>query len=658
MLRNYTELKRRKHRETQRKNTKDMKTIVNLFDSIVETRPSNVAFWEKYTDKYEPTSYLEMQERARALSACLKKLGIQKGDRVAMLSQARKDWVVSEMGILNLGAINVPLSTKLESADIVFRLNHSTSKVIIISEIQYPKIANVLDQIPSLEKVILMDEKKSYIEKELFFETALSQGLELIKSDKDYITTEIAKIEEDDDALISYTSGTSADPKGVVLTHKNLWVNSLQCYEYFKLSEETVSLLILPLDHSFAHTGLMYTVMRYAGSLASVQTGKSPAEALRNLPINIKETRPQLLISVPALTKNFKKNIEAGIKKKGKFAEFLFNAGQVFGQHYHGLGYNKGKGLRMLSYLPYRLIENMVFSKIRENFGGRLDYFVGGGALLDTELQKFFFAIGIPIFQGYGLTEASPVISANTPEAYKIGSSGKIVNHLEVKICDDDGNSLPIGQKGEIVIRGENVMKGYYRNPETTTETIKNNWLHTGDMGYLDKDNFLYVMGRFKSLLIGSDGEKYSPEGIESALMESSKLIDQIMLYNNQSSYTSAVIYPKKEQLKLWIQNHTKKVGNNFTIEEVAIKLIEKEIAEYKHGGKFHGHFPERWLPTSFIIIQEPFTEENKMINSTLKMVRNKITDYYKERIDSMYTTEGKDICNTKNIEAVKNLMQ
>jgi len=638
-----------------------MKTIVTLFDTIVAEHPSNVAFWEKYTDVYEPTTYLEMQERAQALSACLKSLGIAKGDRVAMLSQARKDWIVSEMGIFNLGAINVPLSTKLETSDIIFRLNHSTSKIIIISEIHYNKIADSLHLIPSLEKVILLDIKKSYTEKELYFESALTLGRELIANNKSYVTTEKEKVADDDDALISYTSGTSADPKGVVLTHKNLWINSLQCYEYFKLSEGTVSLLILPLDHSFAHTGLMYTVMRYAGSLASVQTGKSPAEALRNLPINIKEIRPQLLITVPALTKNFKKNIEAGIKKKGKVAVFLFNIGIFFGKHYHGLGYNKGKGLRMLSYYPYKLIDKMVFSKIRENFGGRLDYFVGGGAYLDIELQTFFFALGLPIYQGYGLTEASPVISANTPQSYKIGSSGKVINYLEVKICDEKGRSIQLGEKGEIVVRGENVMKGYYRNPATTAETIKDGWLHTGDMGYLDSDNFLYVLGRFKSLLISNDGEKYSPEGIESALTEGSRFIEQVMLYNNQCLYTSAVIYPKKEQLKKWIADNQKKAQKHdgkFSIEELAIKQIELEIAEYKHGGKHQGQFPERWLPSTFVIIAEPFTEENKMINSTLKIVRNKIIETYSDRIKALYTAEGKDVCNAKNMEAVKILIQ
>jgi long-chain acyl-CoA synthetase len=303
----------------------------------------------------------------------------------------------------------------------------------------------------------------------------------------------------------------------------------------------------------------------------------------------------------------------------------------------------------------------MVFSKIRQNFGGRLDYFVGGGAYLDIDLQKFFFAIGLPVYQGYGLTEASPVISANTPQSYKIGSSGKIINYLEVKICDDDGNTLALGQKGEIVVRGENVMKGYYLNPITTAQTIKDGWLYTGDMGYLDSDNFLYVLGRFKSLLISNDGEKYSPEEIESALTVNSKFIEQIMLYNNQCNYTTAVIYPKKEKLKKWIEDNKKKIqkqDGSASIEKLVIKQIEQEIAEYKQGGKQQGLFPERWLPSTFVLISDPFTEENKMINSTLKMVRNKIVEKYTDRIQALYTAEGKDVCNAKNLEAVEILIQ
>lgn len=598
-----------------------------------------------------------MQRQSRALAACLKAHGIVKGDRIAILSAGKKDWVVSELAILYIGAINVPLSTKLETADLVFRLNHSSCRMLFASEYQYQKLSAQRDALPLLEKVVLFENKKTFSKNESFVADLVLQGEQLLREHPTYIDAEMSAVHEEDSAIISYTSGTSADPKGVVLSHKNMWVNSLQCVEFFPLSTSVVSLLVLPIDHSFAHTALMYTVMRCGASLASVQQGRSPADALRNLPLNMKEVRPQLMISVPALSKNFKKNIEAAIKEKGPLVSALFKIGIACGTHYHGIGWNRGRGLRFLSFIPYKIIDALVFKKIREVFGGRLESFVGGGALLDIELQKFFFSVGIPIYQGYGLTEASPVISANTRQAHKMGSSGKIVNHLEVKICDDLGNELPRYQKGEIVVRGENVMKEYYLNPKATADTIKDGWLYSGDMGYIDKDNFLYVLGRFKSLLIGADGEKYSPEGIEELFVEKSKIVEQVMLFNDHSPYTTAVIVPNKDALKSALVHHKHLVDKSASREEAAIALIEKEIAEFKHGGRFAGVFPERWLPSTFVIAGDAFTEDNKMINSTMKMVRAKIVEAYKDRINALYTPDGKQLFNAKNIETVKKII-
>jgi long-chain acyl-CoA synthetase len=295
------------------------------------------------------------------------------------------------------------------------------------------------------------------------------------------------------------------------------------------------------------------------------------------------------------------------------------------------------------------LYDKILLRKIRENFGGRLEFFIGGGALLDIELQRFFYAIGIPMFQGYGLTEAAPVISANVPKKHKLGSSGVIVADLQVKICDDEGNELAIGEKGEIVVKGENVMAGYWKNDLATKEAIKGGWLFTGDMGYIDQDGFLYVLGRFKSLLISSDGEKYSPEGIEEALTEQSPYIDQIMLYNNQSPYTVALVVPNRDAILNWLREKNL-LCRSVDGQKAALKLLEGEINKFKSSGEFGGHFPERWIPSAIAILGEPFTEENKFMNSTLKMVRGKITDYYKPRIDFLFTQEGKDICNHQNL--------
>jgi long-chain acyl-CoA synthetase len=222
-----------------------------------------------------------------------------------------------------------------------------------------------------------------------------------------------------------------------------------------------------------------------------------------------------------------------------------------------------------------------------------------------------------------------------------------------VKICDSEGKKLPTGEMGEIVVKGENVMAGYWKNPESTAETIKDGFLYTGDLGYINHEGLLYVKGRFKSLLISSDGEKYSPEGIEEAMVEHSPYIDQIMLYNNQSPYTIALIVPNKEQLK------RKVAQKNLTLESeegriAAIKKIEKELNKYRKGGEYEGMFPERWLPSTFTLLPEPFTEQNQMINSTMKMVRGKIEKAYQNRITELYSAEGKIIINPYNQNALK----
>jgi long-chain acyl-CoA synthetase len=371
-------------------------------------------------------------------------------------------------------------------------------------------------------------------------------------------------------------------------------------------------------------------------------------DTLKSIPQNIKETKPTFLLSVPALAKNFRKNIEKGIKAKGPKVEKLFNNALKLAYEYNKEGHNKGKGLQKLKRPLLVLYDKILFSKIREGFGGRLEFFIGGGALLDIELQRFFYAIGIPMYQGYGLTEAAPVISANVQMKHKLGSSGYIVQDLEVKICNADGIELPVGERGEIVCRGENVMKGYWKNESATNETLKDGWLYTGDLGYMDGEGFLYVLGRFKSLLISGDGEKYSPEGIEETIVDRSNFVEQMMLFNNQSPYSIALMVPNKEAVLEKLRNDNLDIKSDEG-KKAAIKIFEDEINRYKCGGEYENIFPERWLPASFAILGEAFTEQNRFLNSTLKMVRNRITEYYKPRIDYMFTAEGKDIYNHQN---------
>jgi long-chain acyl-CoA synthetase len=524
----------------------------------------------------------------------------------------------------------------------------------MVSGTQLRKIRTIKDQLTEVQKVIIFDKQDSYEDKEISLDEVLQMGDEFLKEHTMEEFLQVANsIQNDDYATITYTSGTTADPKGVVLTHRNYTANVEQSLTLVDINENWRTLIILPLDHCFAHVVGFYIMMSVGATAATVQVGRTPLETLKNIPLNIKEVKPHFILSVPALAKTFKKNIEQGIRAKGKTTLRLFNWGMKIRQVYFGDSSLDSKGVRILLKPLVDLFDKILFSKVRENFGGELKFFIGGGALLDKDLQKFYIGIGMPMFQGYGLSEATPVISSNGPELYRFGSSGKLVKPIELKICDSEGKELPTGEMGEIVVKGENVMAGYWKNPESTADTVRDGWLYTGDLGYMSKEGLLYVKGRFKSLLISSDGEKYSPEGIEEALVEKSPYIDQVMLYNNQSAYTTAVVVPNRDQLirSLKAQNL------DLTTEDGrkgSLKILDGELNKYKKGGEFEGMFPERWLPSCFAVLAEPFTEQNQMINSTMKMVRGKIEKAYADRIKYMYTSEGKQLLNQQNIDALK----
>ena len=631
------------------------KTLVDLFETSVSKYPNNTFLLEKTGKQFEPTTYTQVKEQVYRLGAGLQALGVKKGDTMALLSEGRNLWVIGELSMFYAGAVNVPLSIKLEeSNDLLFRLIHGDVKYIMVSGTQLKKVRAIKNQLTLVEKVIVFDSQKEYEDKEIALDEVLSMGDEFLKTHTmDEFLSVSRSIQNDDYATITYTSGTTADPKGVVLTHRNYTANVEQALTLVDINENWRTLIILPLDHCFAHVVGFYIMMSVGATAATVQVGRTPLESLKNIPLNIREVRPHFILSVPALAKTFKKNIEQGIRAKGKTTVRLFNMGLKVRQMYFGESNQDFKGLRYLLKPLVWLFDKILFSKVRESFGGELRFFIGGGALLDKDLQKFYVGVGMPMYQGYGLSEATPVISSNGPDLYRFGSSGKLVKPIELKICDSEGKELPLGEMGEIVVKGENVMAGYWKNPESTAETVRDGYLYTGDLGYMTKEGLLYVKGRFKSLLISSDGEKYSPEGIEESLVEKSRYIDQVMLYNNQSAYTTAVIVPNRDQLI----RKLKEQGLSLDTEEgrkVALQKLESELNKYKKGGEFEGMFPERWLPSCFAVLAEPFTEQNQMINSTMKMVRGKIEKAYADRIAYMYTAEGKQLLNQQNLDALK----
>jgi long-chain acyl-CoA synthetase len=634
-----------------------MESIPQLFEASLKRFGDNPLIREKQEGKYRAVSYREIARQVNRLSLGLLRLGLKKEDRVALLAEGRREWLVAELAILYCSAVVVPLSVRLiESKELRFRLQHAGCRYLIVSGQMLEKARKACEKLPGMEKIICLDDPDPPGQDVIPLEKLMADGEGPDEKLINTLDERWKNIQGNDLATISYTSGTTADPKGIMLTHRNYLANLEQANSLIEVPEWYTTLLILSWDHSFAHTVGLYVMIRNGASIAVLEQGKTQLEAIRNIPVNLREVRPVFMLSVPALARSFRNNIEKGVKSKGKVLNRLFHHALRVSYHYHGNGFDRKTPGQMLLAPLVRLYDLLIFRKIRDGFGGRMKFFIGGGALLDLELQHFFYAIGIPMFQGYGLTEAAPVISSNTPDVHKLGSSGKPVKNLEVRILDEEGKECPQGEKGEIVVQGDNVMAGYWKNREATEETLKKGRLHTGDLGFFDADGFLHVLGRYKSLLIGNDGEKYSPEGIEEAMVNSSVYVAQCMLYNNQHPYTAALVVVNREPLREFMDEK----GIDATSEEAAracIQLVFSELERFRKAGDEGRMFPPRWLPAALALLDEPFTERNGMINSTLKMVRSKVADHYDERLEYLFTSEGKNPYNPKNIGAIKRIL-
>jgi long-chain acyl-CoA synthetase len=632
------------------------RTLPRLFETSADRFAGTVMMLEKREDRYEGTTYAQMRVLVHRFAAGLLSLGLEKGDRVALISEGRNDWVMAELGILYCGAINVPVSVKIDELDdLKFRLLHAGCRMVIVSRGQVAKIRAIRNDLPELTRTIVLETLDSFEADEMPAAEVLRLGDVFLHGRREALEARWQSIAESDYANICYTSGTTADPKGIILTHRNYTANVEQGVAMLEPGPDWVLLNILPWDHAFGHTCGIYMMMTSGAALASVQAGRTPMETLKNIPVAIRETRPTILLSVPALAKNFRKSIEKSVREKGARAEALFAKALKTACEYNAEGWNRGTGARILKKPLLALYDALIFRKVRANFGGRLQFIIGGGALLDIELQRFFYAIGIPMLQGYGLTEAAPVISANTLAHHKLGSSGRVLPDMEVRICDEAGRPLPAGARGEIAVRGGNVMAGYWKNEKATAEVLRDGRLHTGDLGYMDEDGFLFVLGRVKSLLIADDGEKYSPEQIEEAITGNSPYIEQLMLYNNQSPYTTALLVPAKDAVRGWL-THAGLSAATPEGQDAALRLLESELGKHRENGKFSGAFPGRWLPSAVAVLGEGFTEQNHMLNSTMKMVRGKIVDFYRTRIDYLYTPEGRSILNAQNRAIVARL--
>jgi len=641
-----------------------MRTIVNMLHDAAARFPQRAYATKKGDSGWIEYSYSLVDEQSDYVCAALSHNNVTNQSAFGLLAEGRPEWIIAEMGVIKHRSISVPLSIKLAPEEIAFRLTHSEAVGIIASSNTLDNICKSFECMEGAPPVLYyldeIDERlEKYIEKygwkegkDFFSWSALIElGKKALDKDPDSVKSIEKTITEDDTINICYTSGTTGNPKGIMLTHLNYWTNSHDAVELFILPDEVFeTLVVLPVDHAFAHTVGIYTSMLRGITLHFVDARGSNSAIIRNFPKNLKEVNPYYLMTVPSISGNFMKKMQQGIRAKGALINGIFERGLQAGIKRNGDGFHRPSfWIRCKTFLPYKLASMLVFPSLQKVFGSRMEYCVGGGALLEARQQHFFAAIGTPVYQGYGLTEAAPIISSNSPSKYKFGTSGIIAPSVECRIMKSETEEAAVNESGEIAIKGDNVMKGYFKNPSATKEVLKTidgeTWLFTGDLGYMDEDGFLVVTGRAKALLIAKDGEKYSPEEIEEVIINNTDIVNQLLVYNDHRSYTTALVTLQEDKISTLIKEE------GIETPERAYERIMEILKGYEEKAK--KSIPVQWMPSTFAIIEKPFSEADKLVNSTMKLVRYKVIEFYTDRIEEMY---GHKRHEQLNIEAVKNL--
>jgi long-chain acyl-CoA synthetase len=645
------------------------RTVLRMIDEAAEKWANDPYALRKVDSGYSSVSFKEARELSRAFAAWISARGWGRGDNIAVLAEGSPEWILGEYGLLMAGCVSVPLSIKLLGEEIPFRLNHSGAKAILTTKNQLEKVLGSFKEVEdSSISVVYLDEEPDEArivaakhgiaaDRVVGLSEALAAGRAALEAPGSTLASRLGAIAEEtgeeDVATICYTSGTTGNPKGIMLTHLNYWTNCHDAVELFDNPIHFRTLLILPVDHSFAHTVGLYTALVCGIALYFVDSRGGGMATLRNIPINLKESKPIFLFTVPALSGNFMKKIIAGIEEKGGFVERLFKRGIAAGIAYNGDGFNKpSPAVRAAAFLPYRVAKALVFDKVRKMvFGETLRFCVGGGALLDVKQQEFFAAFGLPVYQGYGLTEAAPIISSNVPKKHKFGTSGILAPSVECRLLRPDGSPAAAGEVGEIVIRGGNVMKGYYRNPEATAAALRDGWLYTGDLARWDEDGFLVVVGREKALLIAEDGEKYSPEEIEEAVAFSTPAIDQIMVWCEQRKYATALVTLDVAKAR--------RLAAERGVEGAAalLEMLKDEFYAFRSDPKAK-KVQAAWIPAVFQILPGQFSEKDGTVNSTMKLVRHRVAQLHRDLIDYSYAPEGSSTLNPRNLAAVRELFE
>ncbi len=596
----------------------DFATIPEMFWRLTEkfSGEHRPLLMHKVDDTYRGISYADVRSRVELFAFGLASLGVKRGDRVAIIAENRPEWVISDMAIASMGAIDVPVYPTMTAKQIEYIFNDAGVKIAIVSnQFQLNKVMRVYPEVTTLEKVILIAEKGPIPEPDtLSFSTVMDMGKALRKEQPDLLSASMAMVKPDDLLTLIYTSGTTGNPKGVMLTHQNLVSNVKAAAQVIEIGATDIMLSFLPLSHSFERMAGYYTGMSCGATIAY-------AESVETVRDNMLEVRPTIITTVPRLFERIysrvMKQMDASSPLKKKIFHWAIDVGRTFAEaHKRG---NVGPGLK----LRHAIADRLVYSKLREKTGGRMKFFCSGGAALGKEFGEFFDAVGLTIIEGYGLTESSPVICVNRLHDYKFGSVGPAVPGVEVQIAPD----------GEILARGPNIMKGYWNNPEATRQSIDDEgWLHTGDIGFLDPGGFLHITDRKKHLFVSSGGKNIAPQPIENLFL-SSKYIEQFMLIGDRRMFLTALIVPDFDALREFADSHNVSYATNtdLTRDPLVNELMDKEI------NKIQRDLANFERVRRFTLLEKQFSIEEGELTPTQKIRRKVVEERYAHIINGMY---------------------
>ena len=589
-----------------------IETLGQMVLNTIKSYPKPDFMMYKKDGEYIPISMEEFGDKVKFISLGLKALGLSRGDKVILLAENSPNWVMTDLATQCQGGIIVPIYTSLVPDQIKYIIDDSDASIIVCSCDQlWEKINVIKDQLPLVKHYISFQEEAP--EGVITLNELIERGKDLDKEDPDLFENSARSVKSDDVASIIYTSGTTGMPKGVLLTHNNFVTNFTTIGELIEFSEKDTVLSFLPLSHVLER--LVTFTYVYKGCSIGY------AESLETLGENLLEIRPNIMVNVPrALEKIYAKiidNVLTSSSLKRKIFFWAVKVGKEYGRRY----INEEpipKGLQMRRNLANKL----VFSKIQAKTGGRVRFFVSGGAALSKDIAEFFYAMGLTILEGYGLTETSPVISVNTFDNLRFGSVGKPIPGVSVKIAED----------GEIWAKGPNIMKGYYKKEAETQEAMDGEWFKTGDIGHFDSDGFLVITDRKKDIIVTAGGKNVAPQPIEN-LLKTNPYISNAVVVGDKRKFISALVIPEFEK----IEAYAKDLGISYESPDDLMK--KKEIVDFIEAEceKATPHLASYEKVKKVVLLAREFEIEKGEITPSLKVKRNIVEEKYKNQIDKLY---------------------